>query len=73
MFGNDRSIVRVRNYKLHNLFVDLTKGIKINDYKTKWTNYDLRISVVAPQYLQDLANDIEYGFYKRGKQLDDNE
>ena len=73
VFGNDRSIVRVRNYKLHRLFVKLTRGIGIVDYKTKWQWYDLRISISAPKYLQDLANDIESGFYKRGKQLDDNE
>ena len=73
LFGCDNSIVRVRNQFLCNLHHKLTKGIKILDYKTKWTNYDLRISVVAPKYLQDLANDIESGFYKRGKQLDDNE
>lgn len=67
VFGNDRSIVRVRNFKLHNLFVKLTKNIRINDYKTKWYWYDLRISIVAPGYLQNLADDIEDGFYKRGK------
>ena len=67
VFGNDRSIVRVRNFKLHNLFVKLTKNIRINDYKTKWHWYDLRISVVAPKYLQDLAGYIEQGFYECGK------
>lgn len=67
VFGNDRSIIRVRNYKLHSLFVKLTRNIRINDYKTKWYWYDLRISVVAPGYLQNLADDIEDGFYKRGK------
>ena len=73
VFGNDRSIVRVRNYKLHSLFVKLTRGIGIVDYKTKWQWYDLRISISAPKYLQDLADDIEEGFYKRGKKQDDNE
>lgn len=67
VFGNDRSIVRVRNFKLHNLFIKLTKNIRINDYKTKWYWYDLRISVVAPEYLQNLAEDIEQGFYERGE------
>ena len=38
------------------------------DYKTKWENYDLRISISAPKYLQDLASDIERGFYSRGRQ-----
>ena len=45
----------------------LTKGITLYDYKTKWTYYDLRISIAAPQYLQDLADDIEYGYYQRGR------
>lgn len=68
VFGNDKSIVRVRNWKLHNLFNKLTKGISFVDYKTKWQGYDLRISINAPRYLQDLADDIEHGYYSRGKQ-----
>jgi len=67
VFGNDRSIVRVRNHKLHNLHRKLTKGIRLNDYKTKWQWYDLRISITAPEYLQNLADDIEDRFYKRGE------
>jgi hypothetical protein len=70
VFGNDRSIVRVRNHKLHNLYNKLTRGIGITDYKTKWHWYDLRISISAPAYLQDLADDIEDGFYKRGENQD---
>jgi hypothetical protein len=38
------------------------------DYKTKWEDYDLRISISAPKHLQDLADDIEHGYYSRGKQ-----
>jgi len=38
------------------------------DYKTKWEDYDLRISISAPKHLQDLADDIEFGYYSRGKQ-----
>lgn len=68
LFGNDKSIVRVRNFKLHNLFRKLTKGIFIWDYKTKWEWYDLRISVSAPKHLQDLASAIESDFYSRGRQ-----
>ena len=67
MFGDDKSIVRVRNRALHNLKRKLTKGIMMWDYKTKWQWYDLRISIAAPEYLQNLADDIEYGFYKRGE------
>lgn len=68
VFGSDRSIVRVRNWKLHNLERKLTKGIAFVDWKTKWTDYDLRISIHAPEHLQNLANDIESGFYSRGRQ-----
>ena len=68
VFGSDRSIVRVRNRRLHNLERKLTKGIAFIDWKTKWYDYDLRISIHAPEHLQDLAYDIERGFYSRGRQ-----
>lgn len=68
VFGSDRSVVRVRNWTLHNLHRRLTKGILFFDWKTKWSDYDLRISVYAPEHLQNLASDIEHGFYSRGKQ-----
>ena len=70
VFGNDKSIVRVRNMTLHNLHRKLTKGITFVDYKTKWSWYDLRISVAAPQYIQDLADAIEDYYYKVGKRED---
>ena len=66
VFGNDMSIVRVRNWFWHNLHKKLTKGITFYDWKTKWDDYDLRISIAGPKHLQDLADDIEHGFYKRG-------
>lgn len=68
VFGSDRSIVRVRNWSLHDLLRKLTKGIGFIDWKTKWESYDLRISIHGPKHLQDLAEDIEHGFYSRGKQ-----
>jgi hypothetical protein len=68
VFGSDKSIVRVRNWTLHDLLRKLTKGIAFVDWKTKWEWYDLRISIHAPKHLQDLADDIEHGFYSRGKQ-----
>lgn len=68
LFGSDNSIVRVRNRNLHNLERKLTKGIAFIDWKTKWNSYDLRISIHAPKHLQDLADDIEHGFYSRGRQ-----
>ena len=70
VFGNDSSIVRVRNRKLHNLHNRLTKGITFYDYKTKWSWYDLRISVAGPAYIQDLADAIENHYYKIGKRED---
>lgn len=68
VFGSDKSIVRVRNWTLHNLLRKLTQGIAFVDWKTKWQDYDLRISIHAPMHLQDLADDIEQGFYSRGAQ-----
>jgi hypothetical protein len=68
VFGDDKSIVRVRYRPLHNLKNKLTKGIAFIDWKTKWYDYDLRISILAPKHLQDLADDIEYGFANRGRQ-----
>ena len=68
VFGCDRSIVRVRNWSLHDLLRKLTKGIAFVDWKAKWEYYDLRISIHAPKHLQDLADDIESGFYSRGRQ-----
>jgi len=70
VFGSDKSIVRVRNWSLHDLLRKLTKGIAFVDWKTKWEAYDLRISIHAPKHLQDLADDIESGFYDRGKQIE---
>lgn len=68
LFGSDNSIVRVRNRNLYNLERKLTKGIAFVDWKTKWNSYDLRISIHAPKHLQNLADDIEHGFYSRGRQ-----
>ena len=68
VFGDDKSIVRVRNRRLHELHNKLTKGIGFIDWKTKWSDYDLRISISAPKHLQDLADNIEHGYYSRGRQ-----
>ena len=67
LFGSDNSIVRIRNFKLHNLEKKLTKGIMFVDWKTKWETYDLRISVHAPSHLMNLADAIETKFYKDGR------
>jgi hypothetical protein len=68
VFGNDKSLVRVRNRRLSNLLTKLTKGIGFWDWKTKWSHYDLRISISAPKHLQNLAMWIERGFYSDGRQ-----
>ena len=68
VFGSDKSIVRVRNKRLYNLERKLTKGIAFIDWKTKWADYDLRISIIGPKHLQDLSMWIEDGFYNKGRQ-----
>ncbi len=71
LFGSDSSVVRVRNYKLHRLLIKLTKGgYFINDYKTKWDWYDLRISVTGCKQTADLVSAIEREFYRVGKRED---
>lgn len=66
LFGSDNSLVRVRNRRLHNLERKLLKGILIWDIKTKWSYYDLRISISAPKFLQEMSDAIEYYTYKEG-------
>ena len=66
LFGSDNSIVRVRNRYLHDLEKDITKGYMIWDFKTKWEDYDLRISVHGTRQMQDLADAIEREFYDKG-------
>jgi hypothetical protein len=56
----------VRNWKIHNLEKKLTGGILLVDWKTKWADYDLRISIHGPRHLQHLAEAIETKFYKEG-------
>lgn len=68
LFGSDNSIVRVRNRFLHDLENRLTKGITMWDYKTKWSDYDLRISISGSSHLHSLANGIERQFYKEGRE-----
>ena len=70
LFGSDNSIVRVRNRTLHNLENRLTKGIMFTDWKTKWSDYDLRISIYGPKHLQELASAIENRFYSKGRQTE---
>ena len=70
LFGSDNSIVRVRNRRLHNLQNRLTGGIMLVDWKTKWSDYDLRISVNAPGHINELTRAIEQRFYSQGRQTE---
>jgi len=70
LFGDDNSIVRVRNRFLSNLKRRITKGYTLVDYKTKWQRYDLRISVYGSQQMNNLADAIEYKFYNEGRRED---
>jgi hypothetical protein len=70
LFGNDNSIVRVRNRTLHDLSRKLTKGYLITDYKTKWTWYDLRIHIHGSDQMYNLVRSIEQRYYDHGRRLD---
>ena len=67
LFGNDNSVVKVRNWKLHRLFTKLTKNNRLLDYKTKGSDNDLRIHAYGSERVMNLADDIERGFYSRYK------
>lgn len=70
LFGEDNSIIRVRNKYLSDLKHRITGHLLIMDYKTKWKSYDLRISVAGNRQVQDLANAIERKFYDDGLRED---
>ncbi len=70
LFGEDNSIIRVRNRFLSNLKCKITGYIMMMDYKTKWQFYDLRISVVGDRQVQNLADAIESRYYEIGYRAD---
>ena len=70
LFGMDNSIVRVRNRFLSKLAEKITGYIMLMDYKTKWKDYDLRISVVGDRQVQSLATAIESRYYEVGYRKD---
>lgn len=70
LFGNDNSIVRVRNHFLSRLSDKITKGFLITDYKTKWQFYDLRIYIYGTEQMNWLADAIETKFYMDGRKQD---
>jgi hypothetical protein len=65
VYGNDKSIYRVRNYKLYNIFRKITKGYLFIDWKTKWNDHDLRISIQGDEELWHLVDKTERDFYKK--------
>jgi hypothetical protein len=70
LFGSDNSIVRVRNRTLHNLQKKITKGYMLWDYKTKWYDYDLRISIAGSEQMHELVRAIEERFFDKGYKED---
>ena len=70
LFGMDNSIVRVRNWFLSKLAEKITGYIMLMDYKTKWKDYDLRISVIGNRQVQNLADAIESRYYEVGYRRD---
>ena len=66
-YGNDNSVVRVSNWPMHDLYQRLTKGYFIWDFKTKWTHYDLRISISGDDDCFFLSDSIESSFYRKGR------
>jgi hypothetical protein len=70
LFGDDNSIIRVRNRFLSNLKYKITGHIAMIDYKTKWADYDLRISVVGNRQVQNLSDAIESRYYEVGYRTD---
>lgn len=71
LFGSDNSVIRVRNYTLHNLEKKITKGTFMYDWKTKWSENDLRLYVAGSERVMNLADDIEKSFYERYKTVED--
>lgn len=67
LIGNGNSRYWVKNLYFHNLHRKLTNGIFITDYKTKWTDYDLRISIIGTEDLQNLSDAIEDSTYQNGR------
>ena len=69
LFGSDNSIIRVRNWKLHNLELRLTKGIAITDTKWKYDSFRIYGNFTAEldQLAADTCNKIENEYEKKYK------
>ena len=70
LFGCDNSLVRVRSHRLSKLFRKLTRGYMIWDFKTKWYDYDLRISISGDSQCQELVSAVSDRFYREGYKAD---
>lgn len=70
LFGDDNSIVRIRNFTLSKLKRKITGGVLIVDYKTKWDWYDLRISIAGTEQMWNLSDAIEQKFYSEGRRIE---
>lgn len=57
LFGNDNSVIRVRNYRLYRLHKFLTGGVFIRDVKTKYGT--LRIYGEFDEYTSGLIKKLE--------------
>ena len=59
LFGNDNSIVRLRNRRFSEWLRKILKGIMITDLKTKWDEYDIRIYGYFPKEIDEKIEEIE--------------
>lgn len=67
LLGNGNTVYFINNSLFHKIYKKLTNGVLFLDYKLKWTDYDLRITIYGNDLLQNLANDIEGAFYEKGR------
>jgi hypothetical protein len=56
LFGNDNSVVRMRNFYIQNKFCKITKGIMISDMKWKYDTF--RIYGRFTRELDDLSKEV---------------
>jgi len=62
LYGNDNSIVRVRNRFLSDLQSKILSDIMITDIKTKWYYHDIRIYGMFTDIIDDEIDKIEIKF-----------
>jgi len=58
------SILRLNNNDvIYNFIYELTNGIHFLEYKFKYFDYDLRMTVIGPKDVRDLADSIESRYF----------